>query len=113
MSRAATRPKRATARLIVAEPILTVLVAQDDGEYTAYCPELDVATSMKTPEAAVKDLLQLLREYAQDYTADLETFARSPNRGHHSPYIEKIISCRDEWELRQLVTVKYGNVHLR
>jgi hypothetical protein len=33
---------------------------------------------MSTPEAAVKDLLELLREYAEDYTADLETFAHTP-----------------------------------
>jgi len=39
MPKTVTRPKSATPRLIVAEPVLTVLVAQDDGEYTAYCPE--------------------------------------------------------------------------
>lgn len=91
---------------------MTILVAQDDGEYTAYCPELDVATSMSTPEAAVKDLLELLREYAEDFTADLETCARSPNRAHHLPYIRKIMGCHGDWELRQLVAVKYGNVQL-
>lgn len=112
MAKTATRRKKAAPRLIVAEPILTILVAQDDGEYTAYCPELDVATATGTPESAVKDLLELLREYAEDYAADLETFARSPNRAHHLPYIEKIIACRNDWELRQLVTVKHGNVQL-
>jgi predicted RNase H-like HicB family nuclease len=109
MPKTVTRPKSATPRLIVVEPILTVLVAQDDGEYTAYCPELDVATAMSTPEAAVKDLLELLREYAEDYTADLETFAHSPNRAHHLPYIRKIMACRSEWELRQLVTVNLSS----
>jgi predicted RNase H-like HicB family nuclease len=112
VSKVLARRKSVSPRLIVAEPILTVLVAPDDGEYTAYCPELVVATSRRTPEAAVKELLELLREYAEDYKTDLETFARSPNRAHHLPYIERIVMCRSEWERRQLVAVKYGDVHL-
>ncbi len=113
MSKISVAPKRKAPQLIVAEPILTVLVAPDGDEFTAYCPELDLATAMPTPEEAVKDLLALMQEYAQDYLADFEAFSKSPNRAHHLPYIRKIVACRNEWELRQLVAIKHGNIHLR
>jgi hypothetical protein len=96
--------------LIVAEPILTILVARDGDEYTAYCPELDIAAAMEMPDEAVKVVLALMREYAEDYLSDLEAYARSPNRAHHLPYIRRIAACRDEWQLRQLVAVKYGDI---
>ncbi|MFA0766613.1 MAG: hypothetical protein BDTLLHRC_001566 [Candidatus Fervidibacter sp.] len=107
---AKTTARQIEPRLIVAEPILTILVARDGDEYTAYCPELDIAAAMETPDEAVKVVLALMREYAEDYLSDLEAYARSPNRAHHLPYVRRIATCRDEWQLRQLVAVKYGDI---
>ena len=99
-------------RIIVPEKRLTVLIGQDDDQYSVYCPELDLVTEMKTPEAALEDMLDAMKDYAEEYLDDLELYSRSPNRAHHLPYIQAIAACKTEWELRTLVEVRYGVVHV-
>jgi len=84
--------------------LLTVVIARDDHRFSARCLELDLITEMDTPEEALADLLSMMQEYAADYQRRRELFARSPNRAHHRPYVEAILRCRDEWELRELLT---------
>jgi methyl coenzyme M reductase gamma subunit len=75
-------------------------------------PELDLVTEMDTPAAALHAMVEMIREYAEDYRAREELFAASPNRAHHKPYIERILACRDEWELWELLEVRHGRLHL-
>ena len=93
-------------------PVLTAIVARDGERFGAHCPELDLLTEMDTAEAALADLLSMMREYAEDYRANEDRFRRSPNRGHHYPFVEEILRCADPWELREKVTVRFGHVHL-
>lgn len=91
-------------------PVLTVVIAKDQGRFRAHCIELDLLTEMDTAEAALNDLLVMMREYAEDYASRHELFLRSPNRAHHWPYIREILPCRDDWELLEKVTVRFGHV---
>lgn len=93
-------------------PMLNVYIIKDNGRYMAKCPELDLITEMDTHEAALNAILEMLKEYAEDYRSREEIFIKSPNRGHHKPYVDKILECKDKWELYELIIVKYGHIHI-
>lgn len=99
-------------RIMIREKLLTVLLALDDDKYCAYCPELDLVTEMDTPEDAVEDIIEAIKEYAQEYMEDLELYSNSPNRAHHLPYAKAVISCKADWELRMMIEIKHGLVHV-
>ena len=99
-------------RILVAEPRLTVLLAKDDGSYCAKCPELDLVTQLPTAEAALADLIEAMRDYAADYLQDRKLYASSPNRAHHLPYVEAIAACKTDWDLRALIEIRQGFVHV-
>ena len=92
---------------------LTVLIVKDNGRFMAHCPILDLVTEMNTAEESLDALLEMMSEYAHDYKKDLKRYYASPNRAHHKPYIEKILSCKNEWELKELIEIRHGHLHLR
>lgn len=89
-----------TPKIMVQEKTLTVLLAVDDGKYCAYCPDLDLVTEMDTPDESIDDIVEAIKEYADEYMADFQLYYNSPNRSHHLPYIEAIRNCKTDWELR-------------
>lgn len=94
-------------------PILDVLILKDEDKYTAQCPKLDLVTEMDTPEQAFDAILEMIKEYAEDYIKRLAIFRNSPNRSHHYPYIRQITQCKTDWELRELIEVRHGGIYLR
>lgn len=94
-------------------PLLNVYILKDNGRYMAKCPELDIITEMDTPEAALTAVLEMIKEYAEDYRNREEIFIKSPNRTHHKPYVDRLLECKNRWELYELVSVKYGHIHIR
>ena len=66
---------------------LTAQLAFADEQWSAYCPELDLAAASDTPESAVRELAQLAIEYAAEYLADFDIYVNSANRAGHLPYI--------------------------
>ena len=48
-------------------PILTVVVFPDAGRYIAKCIELDLITEMDTKEEALHAIVEMMKEYADDY----------------------------------------------
>lgn len=106
-------PKRAESnKILCPTPILTILLIQDDGRIMAKCPELDLVTEMDTPQQALQAIVEMIREYAEDYRAREEVFTASPNRAHHKPYVDRILACQDEWELWELIEIRHGRLHL-
>ncbi len=93
-------------------PLLTVCIFKDDKRFCAKCPELDLVTEMDTPDDTFKAMVEMIREYAEDYELQKELFSRSPNRYHHLPYIERINRCKDDWELLEQIEARYGHIHL-
>jgi len=85
-----SRRRAKEPKIMVAEPLLTVLLAKDNGHYCAKCPELDLVTELPTATAALEDLIEAIRSYASEYLQDRDRYATSPNRAHHLPYIEAI-----------------------
>ncbi|MBI4008341.1 MAG: hypothetical protein HY354_07560, partial [Planctomycetes bacterium] len=58
------------------------------------------------------DMIEAMKDYAEEYMKDFELYSKSPNRAHHLPYIKAIASCKTDWELRMLVEIKHGFVHV-
>lgn len=106
-----TRRQAKVPSIVVTEPRLTVLLAKADGSYCAKCPELDLVTQLPTAEEALEDLLEGIREYAEEYLRDVKVYASSSNCAHHLPYVEAIATCNTDWDLRALIEIKHGFVH--
>ncbi len=101
-----------STKILVQGKTLTVLLAKDGREYGAFCPELDLVTEMDTPEEAIEDLIESVRDYADEYTNELELYSKSPNRAHHLPYVEAVKACKTDWDVRMLMEIKHGSVHV-
>lgn len=99
-------------RILVPEKRLSILLARDEEKYCAYCPELDLATQMENLEEVIEDLLEAMVDYAEEYLEEKEVYSKSPNRAHHLPYVEAIKACKDRWELRTLIEIKHGFLHI-
>ncbi len=99
-------------QILCPAPILTVLLVRDGERFMAKCVELDLVTEMDTPQEALQAMVEMIREYAEDYRARESLFLASPNRAHHKPYVDRILACQDEWELWELLEVRHGRLHL-
>jgi hypothetical protein len=99
-------------KILTYEKKLTVILARDEEGYCAFCPELDLVTEMNSPEAALEDMVESIKDYAEEYMAEIDLYTNSPNRAHHLPYIKSIVSCKTNWEIKMLLEVQYGLVHL-
>lgn len=99
-------------RIMIQEKVLSILLALDGENFCAYCPELDLVTEMDTPEEAIEDMIEAIKDYSEEYMEDIELYAKSPNRSHHLPYTKAISSCKTNWELRMMIEIKHGLVHV-
>ncbi|MFZ6017557.1 MAG: hypothetical protein ACOYU0_08180 [Nitrospirota bacterium] len=99
-------------KIMIQEKVLSILLALDGDKFCAYCPELDLVTEMDTPEEAIEDMIEAMKDYAEEYLEDFELYAKSPNRAHHFPYVRAISFCKTDWELRMLIEIKHGLVHV-
>jgi len=99
-------------KIMVQEKKLSLLLAKEDDKFCAYCPELDLVTEMDTYEETIRDMVEAIKEYADEYVAEHGLYSKSPNRAHHLPYIEAIRLCKTDWELRMLIEIKHGLVHV-
>ncbi|MDQ1316950.1 MAG: hypothetical protein QG641_560 [Candidatus Poribacteria bacterium] len=79
--------------LITGVSLLTIFIAKDDGNYMAKCPELDLITEMNTKEEALKAIVEMIVEYAEDYKSNEDMYIHSSNRAHHKPYVDAILAC--------------------
>jgi len=99
-------------RIMVLEKRLSLLLAKEDDKFCAYCPELDLATEMDTYAETIGDMIEAIKEYAEEYMADYDLYSKSPNRAHHLPYINAVKSCSTDWELTMLIEIKHGLIHV-
>jgi antitoxin YefM len=97
-------------RLITSVSLLTVFIIKDDERYMAKCPELDLVTEMDDREDALKAIVEMIKEYAEDYKEREDVYLRSTNRAHHKPYVDRVMVCQEEWEIMELIEVHYGRL---
>lgn len=99
-------------KIMIEERRLSLLLAKDGRKICAYCPELDLVTELETQEEAIEDMLEAIKEYAQEYMEDFQLYSKSPNRAHHLPYIKAILSCKNDWDIRKFLEIRYGSIHI-
>jgi len=99
--------------LVMRGPLISLIFAKDKKMICVFSPELDIVTEMPTEEEALSDILQALRDYANEYKENFKLYRKSPNRAHHWPYIQAILKTKNNWELRKLLDIRYGDIHFQ
>jgi predicted RNase H-like HicB family nuclease len=98
--------KDSIANVVTGISLLTVFIIKDNGRYMAKCSELDLIAEMDSSEEALKAMVEMIEEYAEDYKAREDIYLRSPNRAHHKPYVDRIMACQDECEIMKFMVVR-------
>jgi predicted RNase H-like HicB family nuclease len=111
MQIAASKNKK-SKRIFSKPTFLSIYILKDEDRFMAKCVELDLITEMDTKEEAFESMIEMIKEYAEDYQKRIHIFEKSPNRFHHKPYIDMVSKCKDDWELFELIEVKYGHLQL-
>ena len=57
-------------KIMIQEKLLSILLAREGEKFCAYCPELDLVTEMDTPEDAIDDIIEAMKDYAKEYTQE-------------------------------------------
>jgi len=113
MNRDAVRGVTLSTAYVLKPPLLNVVLFGKDKRTLAQCIELDLIAEMDTTEAALKALVEMIGEYAEDYKAREQLFAHSPNRAHHKPYVDEVLRCNTEQGLLERLVIRYGSIQLR
>jgi len=81
------------------------VIHEDDGSVTVAVDRLEWAVNTLTQEAAVRELIQDLRQYAEDYIASSELYLRAPNRRAHFPYVLQILQPATDERVRRMLNL--------
>ncbi len=79
------------------------ILHEEDGSITLALDTLEMYVNAETPEKAIVDLIQDLKNYAQDYIDRSQLFLNAPNRRPHFPYVLRILLCENDEEIRSLL----------
>ncbi|NMA68022.1 MAG: exoribonuclease R [Desulfitobacterium sp.] len=83
--------------------LIPEVLQEDDGSITLALDVLEIYVNNSTLELATKDLVEDLKEYAQDYSNRPQLFLHAPNRAHHFPYVLRIMLCENDDEIRTMI----------
>jgi hypothetical protein len=81
------------------------IIQEDDGSITLALDSLELYSNNTTLDLAIKDLIEDLKIYAQDYLDRSQLFIHAPNRKHHFPYVLRISLCGNNEEIRALLGI--------
>ncbi|MBU7005105.1 exoribonuclease R [Phosphitispora fastidiosa] len=76
---------------------------EEDGSVTLALDILEMYVNAETLDKAIIDLVQDLKDYAQDYIGRSQLFLNAPNRRPHFPYVLRILLCENDEEIRSLL----------
>lgn len=79
------------------------IIQEDDGSITLALDVLEIYANNDTLELAMKDLIEDLKLYAQDFSSRSQLFLHAPNRAHHFPYVLKIMLCDNDEEIQAML----------
>ncbi len=81
------------------------ILHEDDGSVTVALDILEMYVNGETLDKAITDLVQDLKNYAQDYIDRSQLFLNAPNRRSHFPYVLRILLCENDEEIRSLLEI--------
>ncbi len=79
------------------------VIKEDDGSFTLTLDQLDLYANSDSFEKAIKELIDDLKFYSQDYINRSQLFLNSPNRRSHFPYVLRVLLCDNDEEVRGLL----------
>ncbi|KKM10609.1 exoribonuclease R [Clostridiales bacterium PH28_bin88] len=74
-----------------------------DGSITLALDQLDIFVNAASLEEAIKELIEDVKTYAQDYMQRSQLFINAPNRRPHFPYVLRVLLCENDEEIRGLL----------
>ena len=80
-----------TKELIKPNYITLQLEQEEDGSYTGFLKEIDLACNAITSDDVKTQLAKDLWEYANEYMEEFDLYYNSPNRRSHYPYVLSVL----------------------
>lgn len=80
-----------------------VIINETDGSISVALDELELVVNRDDREAAVLDLINEVKIYAQEYQQRMQVFLNAPNRRTHLPYLMRIWLCDSDDDIRNLL----------
>ena len=72
------------------------VINEADGSLTIAIDELELVVNQDDREAAILDLINEIKIYAQEYQQRMQVFLNAPNRKNHLPYLMRIWLCNSD-----------------
>ncbi|HPJ13159.1 MAG TPA: hypothetical protein PLV00_07225 [Caldisericia bacterium] len=83
---------------------LTMNIEQEeDGSYTGFLKEIDLACNARTPAEVKMQLAKDLWSYALEYMADFKMYYHSLNRKSHYPYVMHVLLQTDIKDVQKII----------
>lgn len=79
------------------------ILHEEDGSVTLALDILEIYVNGETLEKAIIELVQDLKNYAQDFIDRSQLFMNAPNRKSHFPYVLRILLCENDEEIRSFL----------
>lgn len=76
---------------------------ETDGSITLALDQLDIFVNAASLEEAIKELIEDVKTYAQDYMQRSQLFFNAPNRRSHFPYVLRVLLCEKDEEIRGIL----------
>ncbi|MCK5848480.1 MAG: hypothetical protein KAH01_04720 [Caldisericia bacterium] len=67
------------------------LEQEEDGSYTGFLKEIDLACNALTSDDVKTQIAKDLWEYANEYMEEFDLYYNSPNRRSHYPYVFSVL----------------------
>ena len=79
------------------------ILHEEDGSVTLALDTLEMYVNGDTLDKAIIELVQDLKNYAQDFIDRSQLFLNAPNRRSHFPYVLRILLCENDEEIRSFL----------
>ena len=84
-----------------------VCYPEENGSVTCVETHLDLVENAASREDCITQMIEAMRDYANDYYNEFSLWSKAPNRKAHIPYILKILSSTDA-EIREDIVCRNG-----
>ena len=81
------------------------ILHEEDGSVTLALDILEIYANSDILNKAIIELVQDLKNYAQDFIDRSQLFMNAPNRKSHFPYVLRILLCENDEEIRSLLEI--------
>ena len=84
-----------------------VFYPEENGSVTCVETHLDLVENAASREDCITQMIEAMRDYANDYYNEFSLWSKAPNRKGHIPYVLKILSST-EAEIRKDIVCQDG-----